>query len=217
MWYLYVLVQNPHLNIRRLELLSLPSDMSIAIEYSTIICSISSAKFISFFYILKWFKAILRIRLETFGEYRYAQLLRKMYRTINTLRVRNISNLIFYAWKLKNSKRLCSNLLLCLLLRDICWFGWISWFFVILWSVSFSHRFRLSGIGLSDEMTIIFQKNIFSNFQDYHTKNEVYVQDKTLRYIGTMQNRFLNLDNFFICLGYDDLMVGISDGTNCFW
>ena len=34
--------------------------------------------------------------------------------------------------------------------------------------------------------------------------------------IGTMQNRFLNLDNFFICLAYDDLMVGISDGTNCF-
>ena len=33
---------------------------------------------------------------------------------------------------------------------------------------------------------------------------------------GTMQNRFLNLDNFFICLAYDDLMVGISDGTNCF-
>ena len=32
----------------------------------------------------------------------------------------------------------------------------------------------------------------------------------------TMQNRFLNLDNFFICLAYDDLMVGISDGTNCF-
>ena len=25
-----------------------------------------------------------------------------------------------------------------------------------------------------------------------------------------MQNRFLNLDNFFICLAYDDLMVGIS-------
>ena len=35
--------------------------------------------------------------------------------------------------------------------------------------------------------------------------------------IGTMQNRFLNLDNFFICLAYDDLMVGISDGNNCFW
>ena len=34
---------------------------------------------------------------------------------------------------------------------------------------------------------------------------------------GTMQNRFLNLDNFFICLAYDDLMVGISDSTNCFW
>ena len=34
--------------------------------------------------------------------------------------------------------------------------------------------------------------------------------------IGTMQNRFLNLDTFFICLAYDDLMVGISDGTNCF-
>ena len=33
---------------------------------------------------------------------------------------------------------------------------------------------------------------------------------------GTMQNRFLNLDNFFIYLAYDDLMVGISDGTNCF-
>ena len=33
---------------------------------------------------------------------------------------------------------------------------------------------------------------------------------------GTMQNRFLNLDNFFICLAYDDLMVGISDSTNCF-
>ena len=28
-----------------------------------------------------------------------------------------------------------------------------------------------------------------------------------------MQNKFLNLDNFFICLAYDDLMVGISDGT----
>ena len=34
--------------------------------------------------------------------------------------------------------------------------------------------------------------------------------------IGTMQNRFLNLDTFFICLAYDDLMVGISDGANCF-
>ena len=34
--------------------------------------------------------------------------------------------------------------------------------------------------------------------------------------IGTMQNRFLNLDNFFIYLAYGDLMVGISDGTNCF-
>ena len=33
---------------------------------------------------------------------------------------------------------------------------------------------------------------------------------------GTMQNRFLNLDNFFIYLAYGDLMVGISDGTNCF-
>ena len=33
---------------------------------------------------------------------------------------------------------------------------------------------------------------------------------------GTMQNRFLNLDNFLIFLAYDDLMVGISDGTNCF-
>ena len=33
---------------------------------------------------------------------------------------------------------------------------------------------------------------------------------------GTMQNRFLNLDIFFICLAYDDLMVDISDGTNCF-
>ena len=28
-----------------------------------------------------------------------------------------------------------------------------------------------------------------------------------------MQNRFLNLDTFFICLAYDDLMVGISDGA----
>ena len=35
-------------------------------------------------------------------------------------------------------------------------------------------------------------------------------------WIGTMQNRFLNLDNFFNCLAYDDLMVGISDGSNCF-
>ena len=35
-------------------------------------------------------------------------------------------------------------------------------------------------------------------------------------YNGTMQNRFLYLDNFFICLAYDDLVVGISDGTNCF-
>ena len=34
---------------------------------------------------------------------------------------------------------------------------------------------------------------------------------------GTMQNRFLNLDNFFIFLAYDDLIVGISDGANCFW
>ena len=34
--------------------------------------------------------------------------------------------------------------------------------------------------------------------------------------IGTMQNRFLNLDTFFICLAYGDLMVGISDGTICF-
>ena len=25
-----------------------------------------------------------------------------------------------------------------------------------------------------------------------------------------MQNRFLNLDTFFICLAYDDLMVGIK-------
>ena len=33
---------------------------------------------------------------------------------------------------------------------------------------------------------------------------------------GTIQNRFLNLDNFFICLAYDDLMVGISNGGNCF-
>ena len=33
---------------------------------------------------------------------------------------------------------------------------------------------------------------------------------------GTIQNRFQNLDNFFIFLAYDDLMVGISDGTNCF-
>ena len=33
---------------------------------------------------------------------------------------------------------------------------------------------------------------------------------------GTIQIKFLNLDNFFICLAYDDLMVGISDGTNCF-
>jgi len=37
-----------------------------------------------------------------------------------------------------------------------------------------------------------------------------------MEYIGTMQNRFLNLDNFFIYLAYGDLMVGISDGTNCF-
>ena len=29
---------------------------------------------------------------------------------------------------------------------------------------------------------------------------------------GTMQNRFLDLDNFFIFLAYDDLKVGISDG-----
>ena len=41
-------------------------------------------------------------------------------------------------------------------------------------------------------------------------------QNPTFYSIGTMQNRFLNLDTFFICLAYDDLMVGISDGTNCF-
>ena len=29
-------------------------------------------------------------------------------------------------------------------------------------------------------------------------------------YIGTMQNRFPNLDNFFVCLAYDDLMTFIS-------
>ena len=40
---------------------------------------------------------------------------------------------------------------------------------------------------------------------------------KCPKYNGTMQNRFLNLDNFFNCLAYDDLMVGISDGSNCFW
>ena len=33
---------------------------------------------------------------------------------------------------------------------------------------------------------------------------------------GTMQNRFLKLDPFFICLAYGDLMVGITDGPNRF-
>ena len=33
---------------------------------------------------------------------------------------------------------------------------------------------------------------------------------------GTMQNKFPGLDTFLICLAYCDLMVGISEGPNCF-
>ena len=103
------------------------------------------------------------------------------------------------------------------------------WFFLIrLWrDDSRSHReiksiayFMIQSlISWSARFKIGWHKIALNNSFEFLSSAEpsfLYVMLHNLC-IGTMQNRFLNLDNFFICLTYDDLMVGISSGTNCFW
>ena len=172
MWYLYALVQNPHLNNRRFELLL--NDMWIVIEYSIIICSISSTKFISFLYFLKWFLAILRLRLLNFGEFGYAQLFLKMYRKKNTLRLRQMCQLcsilkwfVFYCnWSSYKycylpEKKLCSKPTAVPAFKRI---SLIRLNFRGFWFDCFIFTI----IGLSDDIITRFQCKIFLNFQKCH-------------------------------------------------
>ena len=83
----------------------------------------------------------------------------------------------------------------------------------------------LSQYALQDRILVLFPSPHVL-LQDDHVVHEVYSggPEKTVfllpsafdKCIGTMQNRLLKLDTFFICLLYGILKIGIGGGVNRF-
>ena len=50
------------------------------------------------------------------------------------------------------------------------------------------------------------EQKVIRELDEYLSFEGIFLPTAQVNYIGTMQNRFLNLDIFFICLEYVDLM-----------